>query len=273
MADLLNKKEDVIKFEFTSYGRRKLALGNFMPSYYYFFDDSIIYDASYMGQTEDPNNSKNRIFDSLTFGSLNLIDDTLLMPLGNSSIFNDYAPAWDLSFLKGEIIQRSTSSLYYKQIFDITPITYTAHIEKSALAEYGVQQVSAYDLPDGKTIVVDDDYILIDLSEINCEDEFKNFDVEIYAYDELNDKKIPRQLQFIQKQKNIIDGIIYEASELPLETTNISLNVDDVEYYFELLVDNEINFDLISGRRATVKEQIKNTYTTTSEDRPTKDQC
>ena len=39
MADLLNQKEDVLKFEFTSYGRSKLALGNFMPAYYYFFED------------------------------------------------------------------------------------------------------------------------------------------------------------------------------------------------------------------------------------------
>jgi hypothetical protein len=265
MADFLDQKEDVLKFEFTSYGRKKLATGKFMPSYCYFFDDTVIYDTNYAGFSENNNDSKERILNGLSIGSLNLVDDDLLMPLGDSSLFTDYAPAWDLKLLNGSISRIPASSSYFSQIFNVNPITYTTMIEKTNLAEYGVEAVSNYDLSDGRIIKVEDDYLLIELNEINCEDDYKNFEVEIYAYDELSGNQLERQLKFTQKQSNIINGIIYDESELPISLNKVKLTTDDVEYYFELLVDDEINFQLIDGKRSTMQEVVKNTYKSTFE--------
>ena len=43
----LNKKEDVIDFQLTQYGKYLLSKGRFKPTYYAFFDDDIIYDQRY----------------------------------------------------------------------------------------------------------------------------------------------------------------------------------------------------------------------------------
>jgi hypothetical protein len=265
MADFLDQKEDVLKIEFTSYGRKKLATGNFMPSYYFFFDDTVIYDTNYAGVVEDTNDSKDRILNGLSIGSLNLVDDTLIMPLGNSSIFTDYAPAWDLKILNGGLTRIAQSSSYFNQIFNVNDIAYTAKIEKTNLSEYGVEGMSGYDLLDGRVIKVEPDYLLIELDEINCEDDYKNFDIEVYAYDKITGNNLERQLKFTQKQTNIINGIIYDESELPISLNKVKLTTDDVEYYFELLVDDEINFQLIDGKRSTMQDLVKNTYKSTFE--------
>ena len=47
MAKFLDKKEQVIDFKLTSYGRYLLSIGTFKPTYYAFFDDNIMYDTRY----------------------------------------------------------------------------------------------------------------------------------------------------------------------------------------------------------------------------------
>ena len=47
MAKFLNKKEQVYDLKLTSYGRYLLGEGSFKPTYYAFFDDSILYDSDY----------------------------------------------------------------------------------------------------------------------------------------------------------------------------------------------------------------------------------
>ena len=57
-------KEDVISLELTPYGKYLLSTGRLNPVYYAFFDDDVIYDASYTGVTnEAQNNIENRILD------------------------------------------------------------------------------------------------------------------------------------------------------------------------------------------------------------------
>jgi len=61
MAKFLNKKEQVIDFQLTPYGKRKLATGTFKPIYYSFYDEGIIYDGEYAGLTEAQNKIHERI--------------------------------------------------------------------------------------------------------------------------------------------------------------------------------------------------------------------
>ena len=68
MAKFLNKKEQVIDFQLTPYGKRTLALGTFKPVYYSFFDEGIIYDGKYASlDNEKQNEIHERIKDDTTF--------------------------------------------------------------------------------------------------------------------------------------------------------------------------------------------------------------
>ena len=51
MAKFINKKEQVFDLKLTSYGHYLLSIGTFKPVYYAFYDDNVIYDKRYAGNT------------------------------------------------------------------------------------------------------------------------------------------------------------------------------------------------------------------------------
>ena len=57
----LNKKEQVIDLEITPYGKSLLSMGRFLPEYYAFFDDDVLYDSQYGGFSEPQNSASIRI--------------------------------------------------------------------------------------------------------------------------------------------------------------------------------------------------------------------
>ena len=59
----LNKKEQVFDIQLTPYGKQKLSMGKFDPTYYAFFDDNILYDIRYSSASvnETQNNIHKRI--------------------------------------------------------------------------------------------------------------------------------------------------------------------------------------------------------------------
>tara|TARA_B100000029_G_scaffold311698_1_gene304163 strand:- start:11087 stop:12013 length:927 start_codon:yes stop_codon:yes gene_type:complete len=56
-----NKKEEVLDFVLTEYGKYSLAIGKLDPAYYAFFDDDILYDVAASGYVENQNQSEGRI--------------------------------------------------------------------------------------------------------------------------------------------------------------------------------------------------------------------
>lgn len=66
-----NKKQDVIDIQLTSYGKKKLANGNFSPVFYCFFDDNIIYDGQYGAIVENQNAIQTRILENMEYLKLN----------------------------------------------------------------------------------------------------------------------------------------------------------------------------------------------------------
>ena len=57
----LNKKEQVVDLEITPYGKSLLSMGRFMPEFYAFFDDNVLYDSEYAGFDEPQNSASVRI--------------------------------------------------------------------------------------------------------------------------------------------------------------------------------------------------------------------
>ena len=56
-----DKKEEVLEFKLTEYGKRKLQLGRLNPTFYAFFDDDILYNTEAAGFSEDQNDADRRI--------------------------------------------------------------------------------------------------------------------------------------------------------------------------------------------------------------------
>jgi len=61
MAIFLDKKERVIDFQLTPYGKYLLSIGIFKPIYYSFFDSGVLYDGSYAGLKENQKDIHDRI--------------------------------------------------------------------------------------------------------------------------------------------------------------------------------------------------------------------
>jgi len=63
--EFFNKKEEVIDLQLTEYGKLLYSRGLFVPRYYSFYDDDIIYDYTYTGiKNEDQNDIQGRIVDT-----------------------------------------------------------------------------------------------------------------------------------------------------------------------------------------------------------------
>ena len=67
MAKFLDKKERVIDFQLTPYGKHRLSIGKLKPTFYAFFDQGILYDSNYAGFKEAQNNINHRIKNKTQF--------------------------------------------------------------------------------------------------------------------------------------------------------------------------------------------------------------
>ena len=61
MAKFLDKKEQVIDFQLTPYGKHRLSVGQLKPTYYAFFDTGVTYDSEYAGFSEAQNKIHERV--------------------------------------------------------------------------------------------------------------------------------------------------------------------------------------------------------------------
>jgi len=277
MSTFINQKEEVLSVELTKHGRKLLGTGYFKPAYFEFFDDILLYDTRFADAngsfTEDTNAIQTRILnETINLKALNLLTETLENPLGSSDIFNDYAPSWNLIALNNKIERVSSNSSYYKNVFQTT-CSYEISLIDNDLSNNS--SFSSFEIDD-KTLRIVDDYLLIDLKEENVSDDYKNFEIEVITYDELNggvQGGLERRLQFVEKETNIIDGYIYEESELPDKFSNFKISTNDVEFFLDVLVDDEIDRDIITIKGKTIEEMLKGTYTTTFEGTTKKEDC
>ena len=126
--EFLNKKEEVIDLVFTRRGKELYAAEGFDPCYYAFFDDEVLYNKAYASDYSTPsaerqNEAESRIRNAVVLkaqsewtGSLAGDDANLFgrgpnyrynnhwgQPIGKSTNFNNYKPAWDIRVIEGYI--------------------------------------------------------------------------------------------------------------------------------------------------------------------------
>ena len=85
MAKFLDKKEQVIDFQLTPLGRRKLATGKLKPTFYSFYDDGVVYDSKYADFDEEQNSIHPRIKNNTSYieGVLSFEEIETSTPPGN----------------------------------------------------------------------------------------------------------------------------------------------------------------------------------------------
>ena len=212
-----DKKEDVLDIELTPYGKQLLSLGKLKPVYYAFFDDDILYNIESVqsaslseANTETferiatstpylkPFNSfigvetqinRQDVFlasESITHPFLNEKVRYLLNPIGTNDETSAKSPAWEITFVQGEINNvvkvlsasadaPSTASYGYEQIPQIdADITYKMSVknqndydenERGRRTSPNVAISKTYD--DGTYLDLEGDQVLLNILEKN----------------------------------------------------------------------------------------------------------
>lgn len=222
--ELFKQNEEVIDLVLTPKGRELLAEGKFKPSSYSFHDIDITYEAN---NSELQNDIVNRIKNTVRMKPLsyyrngNFYRDGktgkitkvqfLSNQIGDKILGNQYAPAWKIDFKNNPDFQNFIQSgslvtpKYY--LVDITNNSFSNIIENNGLQEtipqininfyYQLVDTINFKDKDGKiylkTFMIEDRDILLELQEINSfeENEFSNFNLEIYLENTTNGNLVP----------------------------------------------------------------------------------
>ena len=109
MADIFDRKQEVLDVILTRKGRELMLKNKFKPAYYDFYDSDIVYDAN---NNEEQNDSSTRIKDGLyQKGTVSVekviaegtplendANGLLKNPIGTYQIGTQNAPAWSINF-------------------------------------------------------------------------------------------------------------------------------------------------------------------------------
>jgi hypothetical protein len=292
-----DRKEEVIDLQMTQFGKQLFADGEFKPVYYAFFDDDIIYDVNYTGHTEAQNETSERIktvprlktqyvhygieteFHNILkeiktedpdakIGREQDIEKhfTLPAPIGNSDLMNDYAPAWSISFLKGDILSSSlvlsSSSDPIQHIPQIeTKIKYETHYgDSQTLDEFGdldplepapesdadglepAAAAAEFEEAAGMSLNIKKDGLLILVEEENAFFEKENFDIEVFEVDS-SGSLTPLYFAANGKIQESVDDLnMLEEDEF---FEDVYTDSKFVEYFMSISTDDEIEESIL----------------------------
>ena len=191
------------------------------------------------------------------------------LPMGTSEYNSDKAPAWDLFVHSGEIsgsVLDYTGSSGLLKIPQIEmELVYDTKIKqfKQNIAPQSTNEQNITVFPDNTYIEVTKNHILIDLREHNSVFENENFDIEVY---EIVDEPVNNKLKDTLEPLYFVNGInvvneLFYSKDL---SKKIDVNENNVEYYFDIKVDDEISESV--GIRKDVKTNIYETPTNDTEE-------
>lgn len=185
-----------------------------------------------------------------------------IAPLGNSSLSSDYAPAWSVKFLNGDLLSEDP---YDSVVFlsgtnypDMkipqleTRVQYDTYVAKKNLDgtyknNYLVNdvgfsgQLESAEFKDKTTIQVKSDYLMLEIDELNTDFIKENFEIEVFKVEEKTENNnISRELT----QLYFYDPVVEE-----------DIRTYHVEYYFDLFVDEEIESKFYCNSKNVDKKQ------------------
>lgn len=186
------------------------------------------------------------------------------LPLGTSDYTSIYVPSWQINFMKGQLksstrFENANGDGKYgiKQVpqleVEVTFNTSVGYNNQSDLSNVVVSQespgspfsgVNNQIFPNGSFVKIVEDYIIIDVQELNSliGGEYLNqFDLEIYEIEnEGTNKESLRQLNFLDASlsPSVSYPEIENISDFYEEHPNVTPQT--VDYFFEVSVDSEI---------------------------------
>jgi len=218
----------------------------------------------------------------------NFAGNALPLPLGHCNYESEFAPAWDLNMLYGRTtkpIMMLTSTMHpYLRIPQIdVDVTYESRVgptEKTdevkekviRLKEYEELHTYNYKFSDGTFIDFDEDYLVLDVEEMNVPFLKDNFDIEVFKIETVprlskdgvagfEDDLVP--LSFVKKPEMMVDekGLLKNldeqiaAQEQEIELQLLTPDNSYVEHYFNIWVDDEIETELMCVLKPTPKKK------------------
>ena len=256
MADIFDKKQEVLDVILTREGREFMANGKFKPAYYEFYDADIVYEAD---NDEVQNASKQRIKDGLydkAIPSIDQINDLggtitndntnlLKNPIGSYQIQNEYAPAWQISFNESpylpDVFSTSQKDIFLTNLDDEETSNGTlksVNTFEERIPQFNVnvnyklyQYIEELANGGNRTRLYFDNKnedLFIFLEELNVFEpaEAREFEIEVFEILEPNGAS--------QNQ--------YKLKRLYFDEENID-SPDSVEKYFNVLLDEEARFE------------------------------
>ena len=275
--EFFNKKEDVLDIQLTEYGKSLMAKGKLKPVYYAFFDDDILYDASGTGLVENQNAIEPRIQDdtpSLKVITTSTSDENRVneflnnletaigssnsdpaeatavfkqqqsfkekgkiaaYPLGRSSLNSKYNPAWKVEVLSEPEITTAQRYFNDNDYIDNTPqiditIDYETFFKQGAMT---LDSISDYLGPTTPVfLAMNENYLMLEIMEQNTDFEKENFEIEVYLS---------------QSTTGYTQKAYLEDNSLQF----VPPTMNNVEYYMNILVDNEIPREVLNELNIT----------------------
>lgn len=204
---------------------------------------------------------------------------SLSAPLGTISLDSESAPAWSINVLKGEI----SSSVEFKQgdhqtvripQLDMETVEWKTTVikdnppstEDESLVENENLQQDELDLEaftrkfeDGSFLKIFQNFIVLEVEEINTFFENENFDIEVYEVEEeqelfnAGNREVLKPLYFRRKKQEVVNNILLDQEDQ--EFNNPELDPSYVEYFFDVFVDDEIDPDILCALSPTDKPE------------------
>lgn len=280
----LNKKERVIDIKFTPHGETLFSQGKFNPVYYSFEDDHVLYDAEYAKKLEVQNDIQDRVFEDLNLGAVNIVgaetnrskvenfkfaDEDYHLTLGSQKSNSEYSPAWNIQLLHGDRFEEGVEFLTGSSAFINVPRLTVKTIYKTFIDQETVtnKEESPYRVlnagmskkySDGTFINVEEGYILLKIEEFNTNFENENFEIELFKMNTSEDAASSgsytelEALDFNEKRTTTVEKMLGASEKGNLASGDSSYagksqartETDRVNYFFEVLVDEEIPSDI-----------------------------
>lgn len=302
MTKFINQQEEVIQIELTNYGKSLFSRGKFNPTYYAFYDNDILYDGSYGGNAEIQNSIVPRIKDTQRLGNFSSTKTTFpsnqetmsitlgatefdqitpaasqyLKPLGMSSPFSDYAPAWNVTVLTPD--SGLTGSVTYAHNTNIPALSASLDVGYTRGGGEVYQVDDQFFTRNGALTLDKNETIILDVLELNAI--FKvngNYDIEVFKRPKSSNTEAAGdwdRLFFADSSKPLDSSIVPEdfrvpyslqgsdlanqfgASDAELEQQYRGQSTEDVSYYLDIAVDTAISITPPARTKAFYRNTI-----------------
>jgi len=176
-----------------------------------------------------------------------------VLPLGNSQIGNKYLASWRVEFLEGNF-KASRNSI--NDNLDKSPVIPIPQIQcdwtvqpKLAVKDFkGVVdpesgRYAAVNSANSNFIRLENDYILLDVSEANVDLLNDSFSIEVYEIVTEDGREIMKPKLFKKEVQRVINGLMVEEEEYMEQILANAVETDSnfAEYYFEISADDAID--------------------------------